>query len=525
MSEVITSQTHVARGATFLFIQGFLNSVFGVLYVWFLLHTKELTGQILFTDADMGLFTILSFLLSLSSTLGVLALRSASVRFISRYLAEGQKEKADSVVSRVLQLSVLTSIVTFVILLTLTGFLSKTFVSSIVIFQLLPLSSVFTIFYSQAQGFLQSLQRMRELAIIGVIYTAFRYTIGIVLVYLGYGVTGIVIGWVFSLGISLIFSLYVTFRYLKLSTLPHSIKPLITFSLPIYASALLAFVVGWVDQIFVFPFLGIEALGVYNLAVRASIVPGLISTAIVTSLYPKLSELYSDFGIKGLRDAFKASTRYTALLGFPVSLMVATLAYPIIILFATYSFREAAGPLAVMCVASLPTILGSAIFPTLYTLERTRVASLVTVISILSEVCFAYIALAYLNVGLAGVAVSRLLASSIRFILGVYVLQKSVKVKFDIEAVLKSAASSVFMILVLFLLEFVRSIIQPQNFELLVLRLRLLPFYAVVGIAVYLLSLIFLRTIKKQDLKFLSDYLPSRFKLVVDVLERISKID
>jgi len=521
LTEVITSQTHVARSATFLFIQGFLNSVLGVLYVWFLLHTKELTGQILFTDADMGLLTMLSFILSLSSTLGVLALRSASVRFISRYFAEGRKKKAESVISRVLQLSVLTSIIVFVLLLGLAGLLSDTFVSSIVIFQLLPLSSVFMIFYSQAQGFLQGLQRMRELAIIGVIYTTFRYSIGVFLVYMGYGVTGIVIGWVFSLGFSVTFSFYIAFRYLKLSPNPHRFRPLITFSFPIYVSTLLTFVVGWVDQIFVFPFLGIEALGVYNLAVRASIVPSLISIAIVTSLYPKLSELYSKFGAKGLRDAFKTSTRYAAILGFPVSLMVATLAYPIIILFATFSFQEAVGPLAVMCVASLPTILGVAIFPTLYTLERTRVASLITVISILSEVCFAYASLVYFNVGLSGVAVSRFLAALVRFLLGVYVLRSSVKVKFDVEAVLKSAVASVLMVLSLFFLEYGRSIIQPQDYKFLVLRLRLLPFYAVVGIAAYLLSLIFLRTIKSRDLKLLHDYLPSRLKWIVKILSHI----
>jgi hypothetical protein len=86
---------------------------------------------------------------------------------------------------------------------------------------------------------------------------------------------------------------------------------------------------------------------------------------------------------------------------------------------------------------------------------------------------------------------------------------------------LKSAVASVLMVLSLFFLEYGRSIIQPQDYKFLVLRLRLLPFYAVVGIAAYLLSLIFLRTIKSRDLKLLHDYLPSRLKWIVKILSHI----
>jgi len=87
--ESTSQQAHVARGATFIFIQGIFNAILGVVYVWFLLHTEEITGQILFTESDLGFYTMLSFLMTLMSTIGVLALRGASVRYISRYLASG----------------------------------------------------------------------------------------------------------------------------------------------------------------------------------------------------------------------------------------------------------------------------------------------------------------------------------------------------------------------------------------------------------------------------------------------------
>ncbi len=524
MTETISPQTHVARGATFIFIQGFLNAALGVLYVWFLLHTKEITGQILFTESDFGLFSILNFVLAITSTLGIFALRAASVRYIAHYIAQGKIDEAKSVVTRVLQVSVVTSLIIVVSLLVLAGLFASTLATSVILFQLIPISSALQIFYFQSLGFLQGLQRMREIAAIGILYTVAQYTLAITLVYAGFGVLGIVISWIFALTLVCLVAFLITFRYFEFSTQVHELKPLLAFSFPIYVSALLTFIVGWVDQILVFPFLGIEALGVYNLAVRASVVPNLVSTAIIASLFPKLSELYSVKGVRSLGDAFRTSTRYAAFLGFPISLLVATLAYPIIVLFATVRFVDAVVPLAVMCMASLPTVLGSAILPTLYTLRRTKVASSITMISIVSEGVLSYIVLAHLNAGLAGVAFARFFAALAGFGLGAYVLWLSLRIEFDKEALWKSAAASIFMVLSIIALEVLRGALSPSSYQFLVLRLRQLPIYAAVGAAVYVLSLIALKAVKKQDIELLSDYLPSNLRWIASLFSRIAGV-
>lgn len=524
MNEALSPQTHVARGATFIFIQGFLNAALGVLYVWFLLHTKEITGQVLFTESDFGFFTLLSFIISFASTLGMLALTSASVRYIAHYLAEGKESEAKSVITRVLQVSVFTSLATAVLLLVLSGVLSSIFTGSgLLIFLFLPLVSTVQTFYLQALGFLQGMQKLREMSIIGVLYTTLQYSIAIFLVYAGFGVLGIVISWLLGFAIACAMAIFATFRYIGFSMHAHSLKPLLVFSFPLYISALLSIIVSWVDQIFVFPFLGIDALGVYSIAVRASVVPNLVSTAIVASLLPKLSELHSTLGVGSLRDAFKTSTRFAALLGFPVALMVATLAYPIIILFATVRFADAAIPLAVMCIAALPAVLGSAISPTLLTLRQTKMASLIAVVSILLEASLSYVSLAYLKADLAGVAFSRFFAALAGFILGAYVLHASLKVEFDKEATWKSATASIAMVLSLFGLELLRSIFEPASYQFLALRLRLLPVYAVVGVVVYLLFLIALGALKKRDIELLRDYLPKRLRWIAELLNRIAR--
>jgi O-antigen/teichoic acid export membrane protein len=301
----------------------------------------------------------------------------------------------------------------------------------------------------------------------------------------------------------------------------HTLRPLLVFSFPLYISSLLTIVVSWVDQIFVLPFLGVDALGVYSIAVRASVVPNLVSTAIIASLFPKLSELRSILGTESLRNAFKTSTRYAALLGFPIALMVATLAYPVIVLFATAKFVDAAVPLAVMCIAALPVVLGSAISPTLLTLKRTKTAALITIVVICLEAAFSYISLACLEANLVGVAFSRFFAVLAGFLLGVYVLRASLRVEFDKEALWKSTVASLAMVLSLLALELFRSKAEPLSYQFLVLRLRVLPLYTVAGVLTYLLSLIALRAVKKRDLELLREYLPKRLRRVADLLSGI----
>jgi O-antigen/teichoic acid export membrane protein len=525
MNETISPQARVARGATFVFIQGILNAALGVFYVWFLTHTEEISGQVLFTESDFGLFAMLSFIFTLTTTLGVLALRAASVRYISHYIAGGEKDKAKSVVNLVLRVSLVTSIFIVVLLLVLSGPLAGIFESPLLVFQLLPISSAFQVFFFQALGFLQGLQKIREYAFISMFYSILHYAISLFLVYTGFGILAIVVGWILGLIMSFAVSILTVFRNMSSSTNAHPLLPLLKFSFPLYISAILTFIVSWVDQILLFAFLSQEALGVYNLAVKAAIVPNLVATAIITSLFPKLSELRSVSGLSSLKDAFRVSTRYAALIGFPLALMVATLSYPIMILFATVRFVDAVIPLAIMCIAAIPSALNASIAPTLLSMDRTKRASIITMVVIALSGVFSYASLTYFEAGLEGVAFSRFLAGLGGFLLGVYALRMILEVEFDKEAIWKSALASAVMVFSLFSLEFLRSIIYSTSYQFLVLRIRQLPIYVVVGATIYTIALIALKALNNQDIQLLHDYLPPSLRRASSLLRRIARLE
>jgi len=80
------------------------------------------------------------------------------------------------------------------------------------------------------------------------------------------------------------------------------------------------------------------------------------------------------------------------------------------------------------------------------------------------------------------------------------------------------------MVIALFALEYLRELIKPTSYQFLVLRLRQLPVYAVIGVVVYLCSLIVLKAVKKRDMELLHGYLPSSLRWIASLLGRIARV-
>jgi len=527
----LTPTARVARGATYLFAQGFLTTLMGLVYFIFLAHAFSDPSE----QWQMGAFALLSFILSLVQVFGPLALTSAAIKYIAQYLAEGDLEKARAVIARVLQVGLLASAVAFFAL-----FLPAEWVSTLLfgteenalLIRLVAVCSILVIINIEISSFLQGMQKMRDVAIIGIIYSVVSTSLGIYLLLLGWRLYAVASGWLVGWLISSVAGLILTFRYLGISGKPHPLKPLLNFSLPLYVSGGIGLFVSWIDQLLLVSYMSlingpIEAqriLGIYYVAVRASIVPGLFSSAVVSALFPQLTELYAQQGSSSLRDAFRVSTRYSLLIGFPLIVGVATLAFPIIILFGGWQYIEAVEPLIIISISALIGTIGVAIGPILMTLERTRIASVLSVISVTLSFFLSYFALAYLGLGMNGTAWARTIASIIIVVLSLYVLSRYVSISIDREALLKASVASAVMVFAILSLDFIRRLFSSSS-QFLVIRLTQLPIYVLVGAVAYSLSLVALRAVKKSDIELIEEYLPKNLKRVVAWLERFAVAD
>jgi len=514
----------VARGATFLFVQGFIGAIVSLVYFVTLAHSVP--------QEDMGVYTLLSFILALIQTFGTFIIPSAAVKYIAQHLAENDPRKAKAVVARVLQTGFLASAVAFLLL-----FIPAELVSSLIfgtdayalLLRLIALYSILAILSIEVNSFLQGMQRMREAAAISLAYTSISAVTSIYLLLLGWRLYAVVVGWLVGQLIASIGGLILTAKLVGIFGKPYPVKPLLNFSIPLYLSSGIGFFVSWIDQLFLVSYMGLlfgateaqRQLGIYHVAIQASIVPGLFSSSVVTALFPQLTALYTQQGLNSFKDAFRVSVRYAVLIGFPMIVGVATLAYPIVIMFAGFQYLESAMPLMIISLGALVGTLGIAIGPIFLTLERTRTVSVLSIISLGISLFLSYFALAVLGLGMIGIAWARTFASIIGLVLNLYVLTRLVPISFDKEAIWKASVASILMVIAIVGLDHVRMFLSPSSYQFLAFRLHLLPVYIIVGALVYFASLAGFRAIKKQDLELIYEYLPKNMKWVARWLGRI----
>ena len=516
MSHSIRSGARVARGATYVFIQGIISAIISVAY--FAILTRFFPPP----RPEMGIYALLTFIITLVNVFGTFALESASTKYIAQYTAEGELKKARSVVARALQISLIASAILSMLLFVSAEWLSTLLLGTskwAPLFQILAFASFFKILFTQTLGFLQGLQRIREMAAINLAYTVVEKLLAIYLLYAGWELFGVICSWSIGLILCSLTGLILTTRFLGTLEKPHRAKPLINFSYPLHLSGILALAANWTDQLFILPYMGVVYLGMYYIAIKAAFVPSLISSSIFVALFPKLSELYTRGGADSLKEAFHVTTRYVVMAGFPVIVGLAVLAHPAMVLFAGVEYTEAALPLTILCLAQLPVTLGVAISPTLTTLERTKTRLMLNVAYILFGTSMCYVALAHLNLGMLGTGCARAFTGLIGFGLAVYALRRTLNVNFDKEALWKASAACIIMTTVIALLEM-------PIFQLYLLPLYLmLPLLMIVGSVTYFLSLVALRAIKKRDVELIRDYLPKGLKHMAFWLGRVAFVE
>jgi len=519
----------VARGATYLFIQGFATALIGVVY--FIVLAR------LLTQAELGVFALLSFILLLPQVFGTFALPSAAIKYISQYLAENSREKALSVIVRVLQVCLLSSLVAVVVLVVPAEWLSARVFGTAdyaALLRIVGFSAVFTILNIATVSFLQGLQRMGDVAAVGLTYNLVQNGVGIFLLFMGWRLYAVVLGWFLGLLAASVLGLVLTARHLGIIGKAHPTKPLLVFSLPLYVSGGLGLFVTWADQLILVSYMSLippgaseaqRLLGIYSVPIRASIVPTLFSNSLITALFPQLSELYAQQGVSSLKTSFTVSARYSTLIGFPLIVGLAALAYPTIILFTGWSKADgllAATVLIIISVGALASTLGVATGPILMTLERTAIVSVISVVSMAASIFLSYFTLAHLALGMTGTAWARTAAAVVGLVLSLWAVRRHIPVSLDKEALWKSSVASVVLVAAIVVVDLLRRLVSSAPYEFLVIKLHQLPIYAAVGGLAYFFALVALHAIKTSDVKLVEEYLPKRFRYLASWLERFA---
>jgi len=492
----------VARGATYFFIQGLLSNTAAIVYF-------AMAAMLLPSVSDFGVLAAVTMVAGLFPTFASLALPTAVTRFIAEHIGKGDQDSAAGVFKRALKFGLVTGLAASSLCYGLSSSLS-TFLfgddSHAFLFKLLSFNVFLGIFSSFLWSTLQGLQRFREYALIGTANSLLKNTLAVAFLALGYGIWGILLGWLVSDLTAMLLALHATLPSLSKHNANHPLKPLLQYSLPLYGTDLLNYLSNSIDRYLILLLAGTFALGIYSPSISAASTVGIVTGSISGALFPVLSEIHGRFDEKAVSEASLRASRYIFLIFTPLAMGLAASAHPVISLFVGDRYLPAALPMAIIAVTMALTSGGVVVGDALLSLGLTRIFLLASIAAIITDVFVSLLLIA--PYGSLGAAIARASLTGVLFFIPFHFLRRTnVGHHLDKEAFLKSLASSSVMAVVVL---FIQSMWMSKY---------LLPLYISVGGIVYLLMLRLLGAVVKEDLELLRRLLPKRISFVASALE------
>ncbi|NHJ13778.1 MAG: lipopolysaccharide biosynthesis protein [Candidatus Thorarchaeota archaeon] len=317
MTETASS---AARGTSVFMIQA---AVTGILRV---LNLAILTRLLL--QSDMGQIGFLGIIYGFMQFLGAVGLNHAAPLVVPEEEGKGPSGAVRSFLKRSASIILISSSVMVILVFLLAPFL---FTISSVPESLIHLALIigpFSAMETFLDSFLLARYYVRSLALGRILFDISRVvgTVGLVLG--GFGVGGVMLGWLGGeLVAVLVFGAAAT-RNLEPSPTTIRMGPVLAFAVPNLAFQTIDVVIQSTDRLILLNLMGLTTLGVFDVFLRILYMFSLVSLTIATSIYPILTRIRirleekDDSGI-AMGSVVVALVRYIIILLLPVAIVVA----------------------------------------------------------------------------------------------------------------------------------------------------------------------------------------------------------
>ena len=500
-----THATRIARASAYLVIERIVTIVIGAIAFAFIARTL--------TQMEMGVIVALALTLGVAQLFSDFGFSTGLSKYIAEY--KGKSVEYTSLLFSGVLMKILTA--GFIAIVCAAGAqqLSELFLKSgeyAILFQLLSVDILFAGIYSTMNSFLLGLNKIREMAILLVASSFTRQVSAVVLLVCGYGLIGLVTGWILGDLAHVILSALIIVRgkHIKKHSakeVAQHLKMLIRFSWPLFVTFLVVFFYGWFDKAVLLTYIPLGELGVYNVASQAFGILAAIPVALTNTLFPYYSEQYGRNKHESIAVGVRAATRYITLLYTPLALGLMITANPTITLFAGLTYASGDIILAVLSLFGAVGGLSAAFGVLLVVYNMTSKVLLINIVSVGVSVALSPVLLPYM--GATGMAVIKGVSMTLSLILTIIALRKSVPIKFDKDAIWKSWGAAIVMFMVVWLIEQVH------------FSQYLLPLYMLVGGTAYVIVLRILKAVNENDFQLMRNLTGKRLAPLIEILEKI----
>jgi len=279
--------------------------------------------------SQIGEVSLLALVMSIFTTLTQVALPSAATRFIASNIAKGDARKAEASARTITGLLLGIATPSLILAIFLSPWVGKLLLGGPSGIQLIIATFVtgFIIDITTLLGsFFLGLGMYSQSVYQNVLYVPLSRGLGLTLAYSGFGVSGIVLGWVCGGLATLALSTYLLRGRLALKG-SYPIMPLMTFSLPVFSSTVITLLQNWGDIAILQALIGqLQTTGAYYLVVSRAGFLSILWTPLTGAAYPAFSVTHSTNGAKGVSSQLIPVFRLINVIVLPICVGLAAVA-------------------------------------------------------------------------------------------------------------------------------------------------------------------------------------------------------
>ena len=510
------TEAKVARGAAAIYVASIFTLLLNTVY--FVILTNIINPE------EVGLVSLLNVLVIGTSTLATLALPlvgsgitatpPAVSRFLSQYIQTGEGSARKLYFLSVGICAAASSVAAVVlsnpsVAASLAGPLnSKPFVYA----------ALDAVAFSFSQLGVYSLVGAGRAPLAGKLLLAssgLRYSVASLLVFLGYAVSGVFIG--FTIGdfvLAAISTPLAAKMVLASKEAPFRFRPVAAYMASVMVAAFAGFGVTQVDKLLAFFQQGLGNLAVYNVATVGAAIASFAPSAVTNVLVPTLGSLRpNEQGRR--RELMRNYTRYIMFIAAPMGVGLAAVSPFLLELFGK-EYLGAAPLLAVISVSVVFTSVGAVYSSDLLVGARIYLFSVANIVGLVTLVSLALVLVP--RFGLLGIAISRGVMLVLAMTTLAYFVRGEGDLVLDGRGYLKSGLASAVMGVVVYGFLDALTAALPLGRGATVLASLV---SIVLGFLLYLVLMKYLRGFGASDLEFLRALLPRRLSWVVELVKKL----
>ncbi len=448
---------------------------------------------------EYGLISLGFAIIGIMGIISLIGLEDGLTRYIAFYNAKKNHKNISRIFNFSLKLSTLLSIIFAILLFYYSKDISLNIFHNeqlIPILHFFSLSLPFYIIYKLSLAALRGLQNISAWSYIGNIgESAIKLIFTAILLYLGLGIIGATLAYVLTFFILAIISYVYLKKVHKISNLKSSFllnKELLKYSWPLMLGTILMLLIGWIDTLLLGYFKNATEVGIYNAALPTSALLYIAPMALFSLFVPLLTELLTLKKDKEFKNIYITTTKWIFFVNLPLFSILFLFSKEILSILFGGSYTSGDTALQILAFGYLIYFIFDSSSKILSIIKKTKLILFNSFIALIITITLNIILIPLYGINGAAIATasSLIITGLLAFIETFYFMK--------IQPLNLSYIKPIIAIIISF---FITTLIQNLYFKTGIIYLIL---YSIILITVYLLCIILLKGLSKEDIYILN---------------------